>query len=105
MNTTKKVSPEVHVVSHKVDQHVGQDARFECRIRAYPLNRFYWMKNDRIIDNSVISAEHAGAQQTHSASANGNSLIEKKTSKYETIVYHQNNNNYLTVVALVIKVR
>ena len=104
-----KVEPEIHVHTQRVEQILGQEARFECRIKANPLVNFYWMKNDRVIesvDNSILmnNAESPGVHiLTNSLSSDS---VSRKSLKYETIVYNNHHNHeYLTVVSLVIKVR
>jgi hypothetical protein len=94
------------VVANKVEHVAGQDARFECRIRANPLTNFYWSKNDQIIENSVMTVGdavlHAHEQASVASMAHSNNFIERKTLKYEAMIFNQ--NEHLTVITLVVKV-
>jgi hypothetical protein len=97
-----KVPPEIFVHTHRVEQLLGQDARFECRIKANPLINFYWMKNDKVIeslDNSVLQ----NSVETHQIIQNTLNNDYKKSSKYETLIY--TSHDYLTSVTLVVRVK
>lgn len=81
--------------STEVEQRLGLDVRLECRIKANPLVNHYWMKNDEVIDNTLIN------MQGHQAN-----FIKDLTNqdKYEINIYNQNNEEFLTISSLVIKV-
>ncbi len=86
-----KVGPEIEVETSEVEHVVGSDVRLECRIKANPLVNHYWMKDDKVIENSVMNM-HFARDPT-------------KVVKYEMNIFNQNNIEYLTVSSLVIKVR
>jgi hypothetical protein len=56
-----------------------------------------------VIENSVLSIGNSvlGHEQVHLTPINNN-FIERKTAKYEAMIFNQ--NDHLTVMALVIKV-
>ena len=71
-----------------VEHAVGSDVRLECRIKANPLVNHYWMKNDKVIENSLMNM-HFVRDPT-------------KVAKYEINIFNQNNKEYLTVSSLVV---
>ena len=77
----------------EVEQRLGLDVRLECRIKANPLINHYWMKNDEVIDNTLINMQ--GDQ------ANFIKDLHNQ-DKYEINIYNQNNKVYLTISSLVI---
>lgn len=89
-------APEINVQSHKVEQLLGMDARFECKIKANPLTNHYWMKDGHVIENSLVSTDIMLNNQDVKK-------IQQYVSKYEINIYNQNNNEYLTVSALTIR--
>ncbi len=87
----------IEVESETVEQLVGLDARFECRIRANPLTNHYWMKDDQVIDNTVINPYNFQSNLKREwPSFNHN--------KYEINIYNQNGNDFMKISALVVKV-
>ncbi len=86
-----KVGPEVEVESGEVEHALGSDLRLECRIKANPLVNHYWMKDDIVIESSLMNM-HFVRDST-------------KPVKYDINIFNQNNKEYLTVSSLVIKVR
>lgn len=81
--------------STNVERSIGQNTRLECRIKANPLVNHYWMKDDEVIENTLIN------MQGHQAN-----FIKDLSNqdKYEINIYNQNNKEYLTISSLVIKV-
>ena len=99
------VAPEIQVQSKHLDELLGQEARFECRIRANPLTNHYWMKDGRVIENSLLSSNEKFHMSPHLIPHTNNAGARTGPhSKHEIIVYNQNSNEYLTVTALLIKV-
>lgn len=100
------VPPELHVHQERVEQMIGQDARFECRIRANPLTNHYWMKDGR-----VIESVGGGGPNDHVTSGlimvnnnHGGDASQKSSGKYEIVTYNQNSHENLIISALVVKV-
>jgi hypothetical protein len=83
--------------SHKVDQLIGMDARFECKIKANPLINHYWMKDGRVIENTQPSTDVILNNEN-------TKIAQPSLSKYEINIYNQNSNEYLTVSSLIIRV-
>ncbi len=69
------------------------DARLECKIKANPLVNHFWMKDGRVIENTLFSPEYQNDKN-----------IQPAMSKYEINIYNQNSIEYLTVSALNIRV-
>jgi len=93
-------APELRVQQEKVEQIVGQDARFECRIKANPLVNHYWMKDGRVIENGLTNLFDGAANHFKSGS-DGETL--KSSNKYEIVTYNQNSHEHLTISALIVK--
>lgn len=81
-----------------MEQLTGHDARVECRIIANPLANHYWMKDGKVIDNTVIDMQDGRPPAMVRD-------LSSKHGKYEMNIYRQNNNEFLTISALVIKVK
>ena len=96
------VPPEIHVQSEKVEQLLGLDARFECRIKANPLINHYWMRNGNVIENTSFEVIDP-SQPTHHHHHHSHKQ-QQQSNKYEIIIYNQNNNEFLTVNVLIVKV-
>jgi hypothetical protein len=79
------------VDTYKLERIIGADLRLECKIKANPLINHYWIKDGRVIENSVDFEYKFEAQQ-------------KVESKYE-ININNNNNDFITVSSLLIRVR
>ena len=85
---------------------IGQDARFECRIKASPLKNHYWMKDGIIIDN-IINGIYLENQRPVFSNKNEfeYQLNNRMThSKYDILVYNKNSNEYSVISALTVKV-
>lgn len=98
-----KVSPELRVQQERVEQIVGQDARFECRIKANPLVNHYWMKDGRVIENGLTNLFDGAANHFKSGNEADSSTL-KSSNKYEIVTYNQNSHEHLTISALIVKV-
>ena len=83
---------------------LGQDARFECRIRANPLTNHYWMKDGRVIESAAadLVAHVKSSVLNEATSGEGNSKLA--AGKYEVITYNQNSHDNVIISALVVKV-
>lgn len=83
---------------------LGQDARFECRIRANPLTNHYWMKDGRVIESASadLVAHVKSSVLNEGTSGEGNSKLA--AGKYEVITYNQNSHENVIISALVVKV-
>ena len=99
------VPPEIHVQSEKVEQLLGLDARFECRIKANPLVNHYWMRNGNVIENTPLDTGVADQQLGghHHHQRSHNQQHHHSNNKYEVIIYNQNSNEFLTVNVLIVK--
>ena len=87
------VSPEVYIETNKFEEKVGADARFECKIVANPLINHYWIKDGRVIENSVDFEFKYEDRVNNRDSQN----------KYE-ITINNNNNDFITISSLLIRV-
>ena len=112
IKVTIEYAPEVHLDTARKEQAVGQEARFDCRIKASPLTNHYWMKDGLVIDNAINGA--------YSYMVNSNTIENRRSlqsrsfevdyganqlsSKYEILIYDQNINENSLVSALTIKV-
>jgi hypothetical protein len=107
-------TPEVQLEHDTLEYTVGQEARIECKITAYPLTNHYWMKNGLVIDNLINAPDNYPRNSNNYE--NRRSLYSRKSnefdfsssqvtdSKYEILIYDQNTNEHSLISALVIKV-
>lgn len=101
---TIEFAPELTMQHDKVERMLGQEARFECKIKASPLKNHYWMKDGVVIDNVIngIYLEHRPVfSNKNEFEYQMNSRVAH--SKYDILVYNQNSNENSLVSALTIK--
>ena len=88
-------------MSERIEQAIGTDVRFECRIKANPLVSHYWMKDGRVIENT--SQQQQQQQQQQDDEEEEQDQIAKIDSKYELTTYNKFEIDYLTVNILLVK--
>jgi hypothetical protein len=90
------VSPEIYIHTNKFEEKIGADVQFVCKIAANPLINHYWIKDGRVIENSVdISIVEFKSEDRVN--------IRESQNKYE-ININNNNNDFITINTLIIRV-
>ena len=90
------VSPEIYIQTSKYEEKIGADVRFECKIVANPLINHYWIKDGRVIENSVDINIPEFKNEDHVNT-------RESLNKYE-ININNNNNDFITINSLLVRV-